>query len=237
MGGVSLTCTRLSAVTRLLGDMSTLWARSAFPSQTSPAGKVRTASPMMQLCSHTLLRSPLLRSPALLLTCSPATHTCPAGFEAAHLFLKTREVPDVWKMDLSQILDSSSSDDDDDDDDEEKESEEDEEEEEEDEDEKKKINKQIKDEVRECDARVCELGEEPNAEVCLCLRWRRSRTQRRGTSSCSSSTSSWRTEVSSTSVTRLCLSSSTGHFLQSLRQETVKVWTQLVEARRSRCSN
>uniref|UniRef100_H3CA73 AT-rich interactive domain 4A n=1 Tax=Tetraodon nigroviridis TaxID=99883 RepID=H3CA73_TETNG len=46
------------------------------------------------------------------------------GFEAAHLFLKTREVPDVWKMDLSQILDSSSSDD-------------------------KKINKQMKDEVRE----------------------------------------------------------------------------------------
>lgn len=70
------------------------------------------------------------------------SHTCPAGFEAAHLFLKTREVPDVWKMDLSQILDSSSSDDSDD---EEKESEE--EEEDEDEDEKKKINKQMKDEV------------------------------------------------------------------------------------------
>ncbi|XP_029688839.1 AT-rich interactive domain-containing protein 4A [Takifugu rubripes] len=68
------------------------------------------------------------------------------GFEAAHLFLKTREVPDVWKMDLSQILDSSSSDDDDD---EEKESEEEEEEEEEEEDEKKKINKQMKDEMEE----------------------------------------------------------------------------------------
>lgn len=72
------------------------------------------------------------------------THSCPAGFEAAHLFLKTREVPDVWKMELSQILDSSSSDEDD----EEKESEE---EEEEDEDEKKKISKQMKDEVRECE--------------------------------------------------------------------------------------
>ncbi|TNM95695.1 hypothetical protein fugu_016778 [Takifugu bimaculatus] len=68
------------------------------------------------------------------------------GLKAAHLFLKTREVPDVWKMDLSQILDSSSSDDDDD---EEKESEEEEEEEEEEEDEKKKINKQMKDEMEE----------------------------------------------------------------------------------------
>lgn len=58
------------------------------------------------------------------------------------MFLRSREVPDVWKMDMSQILDSSSSDDDEDD--EEKESEEDEE----DEDEKKK-KKHIKEEVRE----------------------------------------------------------------------------------------
>lgn len=57
------------------------------------------------------------------------------------MFLRSREIPDVWKMDMSQILDSSSSDDEEDD--EEKESEE----EEEDEDEKKK--KRIKEEVRE----------------------------------------------------------------------------------------
>lgn len=55
--------------------------------------------------------------------------------------MKKREVPDIWKMDMSQILDSSSSEDDDD---EEKESEE---EEEEDEEEKKK-KKHIKEEVR-----------------------------------------------------------------------------------------
>lgn len=64
----------------------------------------------------------------------------PPGFEAAEEFLKTGEVPDVWKMDMSQILDSSSSDDEDDED--EKESDEDEE----DEDEKKK-KKHIKEEV------------------------------------------------------------------------------------------
>ncbi|XP_051253874.1 LOW QUALITY PROTEIN: AT-rich interactive domain-containing protein 4A [Dicentrarchus labrax] len=63
------------------------------------------------------------------------------GFEAAQVFLKSREVPDVWKMDMSQILDSSSSDDDEDD--EEKESDE-----EEDEDEKKK-KKRIKEEPEE----------------------------------------------------------------------------------------
>ncbi|XP_067469529.1 AT-rich interactive domain-containing protein 4A isoform X1 [Thunnus thynnus] len=64
------------------------------------------------------------------------------GFEAARVFLRTRDVPDVWKMDMSQILDSSSSDDEDDE--EEKESEEDEE----DEDEKKK-KKHIKEEPEE----------------------------------------------------------------------------------------
>uniref|UniRef100_A0A7N5ZQ58 ARID domain-containing protein n=1 Tax=Anabas testudineus TaxID=64144 RepID=A0A7N5ZQ58_ANATE len=48
------------------------------------------------------------------------------GFESAQMFLKNREVPDVWKMDMSQIMDSSSSDDEDD---EEKESDEEEEEE------------------------------------------------------------------------------------------------------------
>ncbi|XP_070787236.1 AT-rich interactive domain-containing protein 4A-like [Enoplosus armatus] len=64
------------------------------------------------------------------------------GFEAAEMFLRSREVPDVWKMDMSQILDSSSSDDDEDE--EEKESEEDEEDEEE-----KKKKKHIKEEPEE----------------------------------------------------------------------------------------
>uniref|UniRef100_A0A8D0AHV4 Tudor domain-containing protein n=4 Tax=Sander lucioperca TaxID=283035 RepID=A0A8D0AHV4_SANLU len=54
------------------------------------------------------------------------------GFQAAQKFLRTEEIPDLWKMDMSQILDSSSSDEEDDE--EEKESDEDEE----DEDEKKK---------------------------------------------------------------------------------------------------
>uniref|UniRef100_A0AAQ6IRT2 ARID domain-containing protein n=1 Tax=Anabas testudineus TaxID=64144 RepID=A0AAQ6IRT2_ANATE len=69
------------------------------------------------------------------------------GFESAQMFLKNREVPDVWKMDMSQIMDSSSSDDEDD---EEKESDEEEEEEgeEEGEDDKKK-KKRIKDEPEE----------------------------------------------------------------------------------------
>ncbi|GAA6230260.1 AT-rich interactive domain-containing protein 4A isoform X2 [Lates japonicus] len=62
------------------------------------------------------------------------------GLEAAQGFMRSREVPDVWKMEMSQILDSSSSDEDD----EEKESEE----EEEDEDEKKK-KKHIKEEPEE----------------------------------------------------------------------------------------
>jgi len=35
------------------------------------------------------------------------------GFEAAQLFLKARQVPDSWKVDLSEILESSSSDEDD----------------------------------------------------------------------------------------------------------------------------
>ena len=62
-----------------------------------------------------------------------------AGFEAAQMFLSSREVPDIWKMDMSQILDSSSSDDEDDE--EEKESDD----EEEGDEEKKK--KHIKEEV------------------------------------------------------------------------------------------
>ncbi|KAM9777973.1 AT-rich interactive domain-containing protein 4A [Neosynchiropus ocellatus] len=40
------------------------------------------------------------------------------GFEAARLFLAMKKIPEVWKMDMSQILDSSSSDEDDDDDEE-----------------------------------------------------------------------------------------------------------------------
>ncbi|XP_033498788.2 AT-rich interactive domain-containing protein 4A [Epinephelus lanceolatus] len=73
---------------------------------------------------------------------SISEYSCRRGFEAAEEFLKTGEVPDVWKMDMSQILDSSSSDDEDDED--EKESDEDEE----DEDEKKK-KKHIKEEPEE----------------------------------------------------------------------------------------
>ncbi|XP_041668616.1 AT-rich interactive domain-containing protein 4A isoform X2 [Cheilinus undulatus] len=65
------------------------------------------------------------------------------GFEAAQMFLRSREVPHVWKMDMSQILDSSSSDDDDEDE-EEKESDEEEEDEEE-----KKKKKRIKEEPEE----------------------------------------------------------------------------------------
>uniref|UniRef100_UPI0037E8125E AT-rich interactive domain-containing protein 4A n=1 Tax=Semicossyphus pulcher TaxID=241346 RepID=UPI0037E8125E len=64
------------------------------------------------------------------------------GFEAAQMFQRSREVPGAWKMDMSQILDSSSSDDEDDE--EEKESDD----EEEDEDEKKK-KKHIKEEPEE----------------------------------------------------------------------------------------
>uniref|UniRef100_A0A3B4ZEB8 AT-rich interaction domain 4A n=1 Tax=Stegastes partitus TaxID=144197 RepID=A0A3B4ZEB8_9TELE len=64
----------------------------------------------------------------------------PAGLEAAQMFLRSREVSEVWKMDMSQILDSSSSEDEDDE--EEKESED----EEEDDDEEKKKKKHIKEE-------------------------------------------------------------------------------------------
>ncbi|PWA29603.1 hypothetical protein CCH79_00007750 [Gambusia affinis] len=69
-----------------------------------------------------------------------ASSSCPAGIEGAQMFLRSREVPEAWKMDMSQILDSSSSEDDKDD----KESEA-EEEEEENEDEKRK--KHIKEEA------------------------------------------------------------------------------------------
>lgn len=59
------------------------------------------------------------------------------------MFLSSREVPDIWKMDMSQILDSSSSDDEEED--EEKESDDDEEGDEEEEEKKKK--KHMKEEV------------------------------------------------------------------------------------------
>ncbi|XP_008275326.1 AT-rich interactive domain-containing protein 4A [Stegastes partitus] len=65
------------------------------------------------------------------------------GLEAAQMFLRSREVSEVWKMDMSQILDSSSSEDEDDE--EEKESED----EEEDDDEEKKKKKHIKEEPEE----------------------------------------------------------------------------------------
>uniref|UniRef100_UPI003AAE9BD6 AT-rich interactive domain-containing protein 4A isoform X1 n=1 Tax=Centroberyx gerrardi TaxID=166262 RepID=UPI003AAE9BD6 len=63
------------------------------------------------------------------------------GHAAAQLFLRTQQVPEVWKMDMSQILDSSSSDEEDE---EEKESDEEEEDEEE-----KKKKKHIKEEPEE----------------------------------------------------------------------------------------
>ncbi|XP_021162824.2 AT-rich interactive domain-containing protein 4A [Fundulus heteroclitus] len=56
------------------------------------------------------------------------------GIEGAQRFLRCREIPEVWKMDMSQILDSSSSEDDKDD----KESEEEEEEEDNEEEKRKK---------------------------------------------------------------------------------------------------
>ncbi|XP_024910983.1 AT-rich interactive domain-containing protein 4A isoform X2 [Cynoglossus semilaevis] len=68
------------------------------------------------------------------------------GLDSAQLFLRSKKIPDMWKMDMSQILDSSSSDDEDDED--EKESEEEDEEEEDEEDEKKK-KKHIKEEPEE----------------------------------------------------------------------------------------
>ncbi|XP_059210011.1 LOW QUALITY PROTEIN: AT-rich interactive domain-containing protein 4A [Centropristis striata] len=71
---------------------------------------------------------------------SRSEFTSRRGFEAAQVFQRTGEVPAVWKMDMSQILDSSSSDDED----EEKESEEDEEDED-----KKKKKKHIKEEPEE----------------------------------------------------------------------------------------
>ncbi|XP_056152104.1 AT-rich interactive domain-containing protein 4A isoform X2 [Lampris incognitus] len=69
---------------------------------------------------------------------------CRKGHEGAQCFLRSQEVPEVWKMDMSQILDSSSSDEEEEDE-EDKESEEEEEEEE---DEKKK-KKSIKEEPEE----------------------------------------------------------------------------------------
>ena len=120
-----------------------------------------------------------------------------AGFEAAQMFLSSREVPDIWKMDMSQILDSSSSDDEDDE--EEKESDD----EEEGDEEKKK--KHIKEEVSVdmttgvTDAagkvRYLRLCVSVCVCVCLCLSPMKSQIQKREITSCSSSTSSWRTEV------------------------------------------
>ncbi|KAG1973199.1 AT-rich interactive domain-containing protein 4A [Pimephales promelas] len=46
-------------------------------------------------------------------TLSKPEYSLKKGFEAAQLFLKARQVPDSWKVDLSEILESSSSDEDD----------------------------------------------------------------------------------------------------------------------------
>lgn len=117
------------------------------------------------------------------------------GFEAAQVFLRSREIPDVWKMDMSQILDSSSSEEEEDN--EEKESDEEEEEEEDHEEEEKKKKKQhIKEEVNKGHGEVVYRRLlRAHILTCLSISLRRSWTQRRGTTSCSSSTSSWKTEV------------------------------------------
>uniref|UniRef100_A0A669F181 AT-rich interactive domain 4A n=1 Tax=Oreochromis niloticus TaxID=8128 RepID=A0A669F181_ORENI len=62
------------------------------------------------------------------------------GVEGAQMFLSSKEIPDLWKMDMSQILDSSSSEDED--------NEEEKESEEEQDDEEEKKRKRIKEEVR-----------------------------------------------------------------------------------------
>lgn len=41
---------------------------------------------------------------------SPGTLCLSAGFKEALLFIKTKQIPDTWKMDMSEILESSSSD-------------------------------------------------------------------------------------------------------------------------------
>lgn len=108
---------------------------------------------------------------------------------------------------MSQILDSSSSEEEDNN--EEKESEEEEEEEEEHEEEDKKKKKQhIKEEVGKGHEEVeyRQLSREhilSCLSACLSLSLRRSWTQRRGTTSCSSSTSSWKTEVGINACFRL----------------------------------
>ncbi|RVE57675.1 hypothetical protein OJAV_G00218410 [Oryzias javanicus] len=63
------------------------------------------------------------------------------GLKEAQMFLKNGEIPDVWKMDMSQILDTSSSEED------EKPSEEEEDEEEEEEEKKKRIRDEPEDEA------------------------------------------------------------------------------------------
>ncbi|KAK5917524.1 hypothetical protein CgunFtcFv8_012407 [Champsocephalus gunnari] len=69
------------------------------------------------------------------------------GFEPAQVFLRTGEIPELWKMDMSQILDSSSSDEEEEE--EEKESDEDHEQDEEEEEEEKKKKKHTKEEPEE----------------------------------------------------------------------------------------
>ncbi|XP_077395888.1 AT-rich interactive domain-containing protein 4A [Festucalex cinctus] len=72
------------------------------------------------------------------------------GFEAAQAFARRREVPEVWKMDMSQILDSSTSDDDAGEE-EEKESEDDDDDDDDDMDEEEKRKKLIKEPEEEPD--------------------------------------------------------------------------------------
>lgn len=102
---------------------------------------------------------------------APESFLIAPGFEAAQIFLRSKVIPDVWKMDMSQILDSSSSEEEEDN--EEKESEEEEEEDEHEEEDKKKKKKKkqhIKEEVGEGHIELCTvrcLGFTLNLPVCL----------------------------------------------------------------------
>ncbi|XP_061700681.1 AT-rich interactive domain-containing protein 4A isoform X2 [Syngnathoides biaculeatus] len=83
------------------------------------------------------------------------------GFESAQRFARRREVPEAWKMDMSQILDSSSSDEEVDD---EEEDEEDEEEEEEEEEEKESEDDDMNEEEKRKKLMKEEPEEEPDPE-------------------------------------------------------------------------
>ena len=75
--------------------------------RSSPAGKVAYRMYLIASCRRTLCTSGAPGSPL----CADWLVGL-AGHKAAVSFLRTQEVPELWKMDMSQILDSSSSDED-----------------------------------------------------------------------------------------------------------------------------